>query len=258
MYKFKNEIHEFQTFVKEHLNMFKLRLIKEQLYVNTGNYIDMLCINENNEYVIVELKLNAKVKMTWQPIHYYNIFEKIKINNPKVYIIANTIDDDLIHNIKHINDIYIKLFTLNINLNNEVIMEQIYCNNVQLEFSKIYDEIENKINWDFNYYSQMVNNQKIDLAKNIVNYFKIKNCKIYFYEKKIIIMYNNKVICTINILKDKLSEYIDFDINTSNLSINDIKFIPSIIKFSFGDKKIKIKCNNVPINLFNKYWEYVK
>ena len=63
MYKFKNEIHEFQTFVKEHLNMFKLRLIKEQLYVNTGNYIDMLCINENNEYVIVELKLNAKVKI---------------------------------------------------------------------------------------------------------------------------------------------------------------------------------------------------
>lgn len=246
-----NEYDDYQDYVATNLKQFddNLEIIQEQLRIE-DSLLDILCYNKEEEcLVIIELKNKiATTSVLGQAINYYHLVIESGIkeeierqkgksikDKPKVLILANKFDEDLINTIEYIDGIDIKLYIFNNDIGKQEIVKDNYKNiryNLQY-IDKSKDKLFEKIRKEIEHYSKYYNKELrvIEKPKEIKFYIGRKNiCNVkrgydYYFIVKCEIDINLIIYCPV------CSGY-KFNKSGSVLEIRDIptEIIKEIIK----------------------------
>lgn len=289
-FKFVDEIHGYQKFVRDNIKMLgNLIIITEQLYMkNTNkNFVDILALDLNdNRLVILELKnINTDDKILAQPIRYYDLliraqedltillykanktinFDIENVNyEPKIMIVVPNFDLQLLRSFSYVNNLDIEIVKFNLLQKNgyfEIIKEKFvpdlsYQNDTK---TKLNTEISKQ--WNLNEYEKIgINKSKILLIKQTIDYlqslFNQKNEKlnIYYYKNKISLMIGKQVWG--HILINKQTEpglEINIKINSKKIfNYNLLYYEPYITKYKTSESSVKICYNTLPTKFISK------
>lgn len=283
-FKFNDEIHYYQKFVKNNIkSLGNFLIISEQLYLkNTDDkcIIDILTIDLNKkQLIIIELKnINTSEPIIGQIIKYYdNIIRAeddlkelilMKKNDipydiedinlkPKIMIIVPDFKKNLLRSLSYIDpDINIELIKFNVIQKNnyyEVIKEKYKIPETKIYHKKDVVKINKNISkkWTYNQYiKEGVNKDKIKIAKKLINYLnRLYDNKIetFFYDKKITLMIGKKTLSHVFIKKNIFDNMLDISIKKSkNFTYNNLYYDPNIFKYKIKKNVVHLKFNMVP------------
>lgn len=286
-FKFNDEIHDYQRFVRNNIKVIgNLIIIAEQLYIKSENkgFIDMLAVDLNDKkLVIIELKnTTAKSEIIGQSIKYYDMLMKsgdqlnslMAKNNvnyneinciPKILLIVPDFDNELLSSIKYISDIEIDVIKFNaIQHNNffEIIKEEYRHYNIieNNDDRKTKIDVKENIVWNFDeYIKRGVNKEQIDLAKKVISFISLlcnkKNKKFdtFFHFNRISIIVDGKVWGHIKTNIKYFNKPLEVSIRNSNIDIRDLQYNGEIFKFNRLSKIVKIHVFSVPTQFLEKY-----
>jgi hypothetical protein len=280
-FKFNDEIHDYQRFVVNNIKLLgNLIVVSEQLFVKNdkNNFIDILALDLNQkQLVILELKNTlANHSIVGQAIKYYDSLIRgqdqlrnlldLKVNQlgidlddinytPKVILVIPDFDKQLLRSLKYVENIDISIIKLNaIQRNNyfEIIKENINLN--AIDNTKVTIGTKVSKNWSLGeYLKDNINSRKIELARQLMNYINylakdnnIEAC-FYFYNNKITMSFNKKIVGHILIRKNPFSEILDISIsNYANTST--LMYSGEILKYKFLTNTVSISFSKLPID----------
>lgn len=291
--KFFDEVHDFQRFVRENINLIgNLTIISEQLKVsnNETGILDMLAIdNIDKRLVIIELKNELTTdKNIWQPLRYYDLlrrgedelrkliinaskinFEINEINlNPKVILVVPEYNEQLLRSLSYFNDIDSMVIELNRVKNGNMISinKKIYYPRSIFHKEDLVN-IQNKVSeqWNFEKYIQYgINKDKINLAKRVCNIIKqiFKNkgydFDIFFNQTKITITKNGKVCCYLFVKNKSLDYKLAISLKIPKnvvINFNNFAYNSCIDSYEIQKNYLKLVLNSTPpFSLFEQYF----
>lgn len=292
-YKFFDEVHDFQRFVRQNIRLLgNYLIISEQLYVknNETGIIDILAVDKSSKkLVIIELKNEITTdKNVWQPLRYYDLlrrgedsFKELLVNfsstfdydikqidlNPKLVLVVPQCNEQLLRTLSYFEDIDSEVIELSriSNGNSVEIKKQTYLPKSIFHKDDLVT-IQNKVtqSWDFNkYVTYGINKDKVNLAKTFSNQVKhIFESKGYefdsfFTDTKVTITKDGKVWGHL-FIKQKQLDYrltVSFKIS-KDVTINSIDFTYNPSIESFNEQKSSIKLvlsNSLTSSLLAKY-----
>ena len=228
--------------------------------------------------MILELKnVLTDDKMIWQPIRYYDflrrgedelkklLVRKIEFNinevdfNPKIFIIIPDYEPQLLRSLSYFEEnIDFKVIKFNLTLNYEIIKEEFKLSSIfgKEDLVVIGEKISK--NWNFEeYINEGVDNWKVELAKQLVNYIKNKyqDVDIYFYDKRITVIVNKKILVYIYIKKKIYSSNLEINFRLSSKKPNNIELslTENILTYKLKDNTLSISFLQLPIKFLDKY-----
>lgn len=243
MYRFADEVHSYQTFVKNNLHQINYELIEEQFKVNKG-FIDILAYNRQAERLaIIELKNpKANIKAVSQGIRYYLQLKNVNLNGyelvspPEVVIIAPNFES----NITLPDTPVINLIRMNYDDDKD-------C--VYIEYIKPNTNVTN-IETDDKPTIQIPFEQRM-LAKRIITHIQS------LYGKPLEIIDDNlhinildrKLVAKIIFNRDWFNNYITLNIYKrfiKPINKSTIQFDPAIMKYNFSKTMTKLIISDLP------------
>jgi hypothetical protein len=283
-FSFFNEIHDFQKFIRENIEIIgNYTIVSEQLKLsnNETGIIDILAINNSNKRLtVIELKNETTTdKNIWQPLRYYDMIKrgedsvKELLYKNKSIIKFDIEEIDMIPKIlfvvPHYNEQLLRSLSYFDNVDIEVIVVERFKNGNMIETNKqvyfpssIYHKddlvnvkIDKKSSYSFEEYELSgINKEKINLAKKYLNKLEtifLNNgykFDFFFMKTKITIMKNEKVWGHIFIKQQPLSDKLTLSFNCEEekkLNKYDFLYEPYIEDVSINKKSITIKVNNL-------------
>jgi hypothetical protein len=287
-FRFNNEIHEYQRFVRENISVFgDMLLITEQLFLQNDELciIDILLLNKNTKrLVVLELKnVHTTDKVIWQPIKYYDhlrraedslkkllIHKQKEINfsideidfNPEIILVVPDFNQQLLRSLSYVNDVDLKVIKLNliINENKSEVVKELY-NPSSVYFKEDLVTVKEKISkvWSFaEYLKEGVDSKKIIIAKDYINFlnrlFKDKKVDVFFYDKYMSITINGKVWGHIYIKKQLQQSYLHVNFKyKGKANPIDFQFTPYIVNYKILSQTIDLCFYDIPQKLIEKY-----
>lgn len=287
-FRFNNEVHEYQRFVRENINVFgNMLLITEQLFLQNEELciIDILLLNKTTKrLVVLELKnVHTTDKVIWQPIKYYDhlrraedslkkllIHKQKEINfsideidfNPEIILVVPDFNQQLLRSLSYVNDVDLKVIKLNliINENKSEVVKELYSPS-SVYFKEDLVTVKEKISkvWNFSeYLKEGVDSRKIIIAKDYINFlnrlFKDKKVDMFFYDKYISITINGKVWGHIYIKKQLQQSYLHINFKyKGKANPIDFQFTPHIVNYKISSQTIDLCFREVPQKLIEKY-----
>lgn len=267
IYKFIDEVHDYQSFIRDNINMLgDLSIIKEQFKID--NYIiDILAYdNTKHRLVIIELKnIRAKVQIIGQTLGYYSKLTNININDlyiedvPEVMLVVPDFDKAIIHTLSYLPISY-RLFKMNIDDKTIICEEYTKFYSKEQDYTNMIDitpnlvpsiEVETSEIWNMEKYNECIDKQQLYLVKEYINYLQSKydyQLKI-FYSKDRIKILDKKVISTISLSRKWFDTALTFNILQSvfPLTTVDLQYDANVLSFTIGKKSTKIRCRALPL-----------
>ena len=249
---FEDEIHVYQSFIRNNFDLLgkNYEIIKEQFVIQSG-IIDILAYNKDYQRLaIIELKnIITTDQVLSQVMKYYNEMKNKYINNyiitdlPEIIIIAPEFDKKF--NL-YIQNIDIKLIQIDYdNINNHIIYTRFFPNtnlNISNEKELFF---KNKKNIDINIEQKILINNIINKIKQI---YKDKQLKIINCDDHIDILHKKMIVKIIYSTKwfDNTVQLNIYNNFIKPITKSMIEYDPSIKKFNFLKRIIKLSINNIP------------
>lgn len=288
-FKFDDEVHAYQTFVRNNISALgDLLIITEQLQIEYQgkHFIDILALDLiEKRLVILELKNKTAKTNVEQPIRYYDLliraedqlrnmlllkksqipFDIDEINyNPRVLLIVPDYTKQLLRSLSYIRDIDVEVVKFNAIQKTgyfEIIKES-HLPGDEIDFNEQVNITEKVTKtWNLNQYIEDgINQRKIDLVKQLINYMKNqlllenKMLDIYYYENKITLMIDKKLWGHCNIRVKPLSPDLSVNINNKELNLHsgDLMYDGDIIDYKILTNNVKINFYQVPVKFLQK------
>lgn len=257
---FNDEIHEYQTFIRQNFNLLgnQYEIIKEQCIINSG-IIDILAYNKERQCLaIIELK-NIKIdsKVNIQVLKYYlelqnkYVFNYEILNPPEIFIIAPEFDSNFTVT-SDMPPITLLQITLD---NNNIICNRIIPKIKDINKNNIINQeiiIKNKKSVNINL------NQKI-LTKNIIKILKAIFIKKHALEEFKILESDDhidilcpKIIAKIKYPRQWFADHIQLCLYKKYFNINlNLNYDPNIKKIYQLKNMIKLDIINIPYFLYD-------
>jgi hypothetical protein len=290
VFKFDDEVHAYQKFVRNNLeDSENFIIISEQLFIKDleRSFIDILAIDlSDKRVVIVELKNEtAKDDIVGQTIKYYDLLQRsqeelldlIRIKkdkfsfdieeinlNPKILLIVPEFDMQLIRIFSYVTNLEVKIVKYNAIQKQGYyeLIKEVYCPDGDFMSDKsaeITKRISNKWGYD-EYLKDGYDPEKINLAKNLISHigvkchFKDQKLDTYFYDKKITLTIDGKVWGNILLKKKMFDNSLELSVNLKKdqtVDIVSLRYNAEVMHYTYSNKNVKIKFFQLPINFLN-------
>lgn len=269
-YKFSDEVHDYQKFVSNNIKYLgNFKLLDQQLMIKDQNtsFIDILVYdNVEKRLVILELKnVKAKDAIIGQIIKYYDyilraqkeIANKYSLEieqDPKILLIVPDFNANITNLLNYIKlDVQLVKLNIKINFNSHEIIKEVY-NKSKVDLSITLGDSKKNIYKIDDYLKNGINENKLNIIKDFILYMELllPGLKIFYYEQKIVLMLENKIITNIIINRKLFDNYLVIVLDNKNINIQKVMYDINIMKYNTTKNKIKLTCVNIPRDLLKE------